>query len=220
MTSTDDRLRVTIVAMTVGFGSAPYVQMLPEALSKHVKVSLLAPSHFNDAVPGAEVIKFRTGVSPKQALVQCLKPWSHLDVLRKLRATRPEVIHILNGYGYPWALAIAALSNAPLITTLHDPSPHPGNKVDAVAFHTGKFTLAHSAGIHIHDEVFREGLRERFRVSRFLSSGTPASPAAIYATQSRASHAPAMCCSSVASNITKASKFCCAPRNFCPQTFA
>ena len=156
------RPRVTIVAMTVGFGSAPYVQMLPEALSGFAEVSLLVPSHFNDPVLGTEVIKFHTGISPKRALVQSLKPRSHLDLLRKLRATRPDVIHILNGYGYPWALAIAAFAGAPIITTLHDPSPHPGNKVDAVAFHTGRFTLARSAGIHIHDEMFRSDLQRRF----------------------------------------------------------
>jgi glycosyltransferase involved in cell wall biosynthesis len=162
MTNTDARLRVTIVAMTVGFGSAPYVQMLPEALSKHAKVSLLAPAHFNDPVQGVELIKFCTGISPKHALVRSLKPWSHLDLLRKLRATRPHIIHILNGYGYPWALAIAAFGGIPIVTTVHDPSPHPGNAVDAVAFHTGKFTLIRSAGIHLHDEMFRDELRARF----------------------------------------------------------
>jgi len=155
-------LRVTIAAMTVGFGSAPYAQMLPEALSGYARVSLVAPEHFNDAVSGAEVIKFRTGVSPKHALLQSLKPWSYADLLRKVRATRPDVIHILNGYGYPWALAVAAFGGAPIVTTLHDPSPHPGNRVDAVAFHIGKVTLARSAGIHIHDEMFRDELNRRF----------------------------------------------------------
>lgn len=157
-----DPLRVTIVAMTVGFGSAPYVQMLPEALSRYARVSLVAPEHFNDPVTGADVIKFRTGVSPKHALLQSLKPWSHVDLLRKVRATRPDVIHILNGYGYPWALAIAAFGGAPIVTTLHDPSPHPGNRVDALAFRTGKFTLVRSAGIHIHDGMFRDELKRHF----------------------------------------------------------
>ena len=155
-------LRVTIVAMTVGFGSAPYVQMLPEALSRYARVTLIAPEHFNDPAPGVDVIKFRTGVSPKHALLQSLKPWSHTDLLRKVRATRPDVIHILNGYGYPWALAITAFGGAPIVTTLHDPSPHPGNRVDALAFHTGKFTLVRSAGIHVHDGMFRDELKRRF----------------------------------------------------------
>lgn len=155
-------LRVTIVAMTVGFGSAPYVQMLPEALNRHAQVSLVTPEHFNDTVAGVDVTKFRTGVSPKHALVQSLKPWSHFDLLRKARATHPDVIHILNGYGYPWALAIAAFSGAPIITTVHDPSPHPGNRVDAIAYHAGKVTLAFSAGIHIHDTMFRAGMERRY----------------------------------------------------------
>jgi glycosyltransferase involved in cell wall biosynthesis len=162
VTGTHQPLHVTIVALTVGFGSAPYVQMLPEALSRHAKTSLVAPEHFNDPVTDVELVKFRTGVSPKYALLQSLKPWSHADLLRKVRGTRPDVIHILNGYGYPWALAIAAFGGAPIITTLHDPSPHPGNRVDAVAFHTGKFTLARSAGIHIHDGIFLPDVQRRF----------------------------------------------------------
>jgi len=156
-------LRVTIVAMTVGFGSAPYVQLLPEAISRHARVSLVTPDHFSDPVAGAAVIKFRTGVSPRHSLLQSLKPWSHFDLLRKVRSTRPDVIHILNGYGYPWALAIAAfLADIPIVTTLHDPSPHPGNRTDAIAAVLGRFTLARSAGIHIHDEVFRKDVSARF----------------------------------------------------------
>lgn len=162
MSAGREPLRITIAAMTVGFGSAPYVQMLPEALSRYARVSLVAPEHFNDSVAGVAVVRFRTGVSPNHALLQSLKPWSHADLLRKVRATRPDVIHILNGYGYPWALAIAALGGARVITTLHDPSPHPGNRVDAIAFHTGKFTLVRSAGIHIHDGMFRAGLERRY----------------------------------------------------------
>ncbi|HKU65848.1 MAG TPA: glycosyltransferase family 4 protein [Rhizomicrobium sp.] len=148
--------------MTVGFGSAPYAQMLPEALSRHADVTLIAPDHFKDPVAGSAVVHFRTGISPKHTLRQSLKPWSHTDLLRKLHATRPDVIHILNGYGYPWALAIVAFAPAPVITTLHDPSPHPGNRVDAIQAVLGRFTLHRSAGIHIHDSIFLPDVQRRF----------------------------------------------------------
>ena len=155
-------LRLTIVAMTVGFGSAPYVQMLPEAMRRHCDVTLLCPDHFNDPVDGVPVVKFRTGPSPKHSLLQSMKPWSYTDLLAKLRATRPDVIHILNGYGYPWSMAVATFGGAPVVTTLHDPTPHPGNKVDAVQAVLGRHTLRHSAGIHIHDAMFRADIEKRF----------------------------------------------------------
>lgn len=155
-------LRLTIVAMTVGFGSAPYVQMLPEAMRRHCDVTLLCPDHFHDPVEGVTVVKFRTGSSPKHSLRQSLKPWSYTDLLGKLRASRPDVVHILNGYGYPWSMAVAAFSGAPVVTTLHDPSPHPGNTVDAIQAILGRFTLWRSAGIHIHAEIFRDEIKRRY----------------------------------------------------------
>src|SRR6185312_8395704 len=110
------------VAMTVGFGSAPYAEMLPQAVSKYATVSLVAPAHFKGDFSGFEMIPFRTGLSPKQSLRQSLKPWSHIDLIRKIHNTRPDAVHILNGYGYPWSLSAAALLGAPIITTLHDPT--------------------------------------------------------------------------------------------------
>ena len=96
------------------------------------------------------------------ALMQSMKPASHWDLVKKIRETGPDVVHLLNGYGYPWALTVAACGIAPLVTTLHDPTPHPGNTVDAVSYHLGKFTLRRSAAIHIHDEMFRRGIEQRF----------------------------------------------------------
>ncbi len=149
--------------MTVSFGSAPYVQMLPQALSRYATVSLVAPDHFRDPVAGADVLGFRTGPTPKRTLRQSVKPWSHFDLIRKLRGTRPDVVHILNGYGYPWSLTVAALMPpVPIVTTLHDPRPHPGNRTDAIQARLGGYTLARSAGIHIHDRVFLEELTSRF----------------------------------------------------------
>lgn len=156
-------LRLTIVAMTVGFGSAPYVQMLPEALSKYAQVTLVTPEHFKDRVADVTIARFRTGTDPSRALRQSLKPWSHFDLIRKVRATNPDVVHILNGHGYPWSLSIAAfLPPVPVVTTLHDPSPHPGNKVDAIAAKLGAFTLNRGAGIHIHDDIYLTDIERRF----------------------------------------------------------
>jgi glycosyltransferase involved in cell wall biosynthesis len=148
--------------MTVGFGSAPYAEMLPQAMSKYASVSLLAPEHFPGQFPDFEITRFRTGLSPAQSLRQSLKPWSHIDLLRKIRQTRPDVVHILNGYGYPWSLTAAAAIRVPIVTTLHDPTPHPGNRTDAIQSVLGRFTLRRSAAIHIHDRLYRPEIARRF----------------------------------------------------------
>lgn len=162
MPNASSPLRVTIVAMTASFGMAPYVQMLPEAVSRFCDVTLIAPDQFRDSVERAHIVTFRTGVSPKYTLRQNVKPWSHAELLRKIKASRPDVIHIINGYGYPWALTIAAFACAPVVTTLHDPTPHPGNTVDAIQAILGRYVLWRSAGIHIHDEIFRDKLHRRY----------------------------------------------------------
>lgn len=155
-------MRVTIVAMTVGFGSAPYAEMLPQAVSKYAAVSLVAPAHFKGDFSGFAMIPFRTGLSPSQALRQSLNPRSHVDLLRKIAGTRPDIVHILNGYGYPWSLAAAAFLRAPIVTTLHDPTPHPGNRTDAIQSRLGRFTLWRSTAIHIHDGIYREEIERRY----------------------------------------------------------
>ena len=141
---------------------APYVQMLAEALTRHADVSLVAPDRFKDLVPNANILRFGTGRSPKNALLQSANPASHWDLVRKIGVTRPDVIHILNGHGYPWALTVAAFKNAPLITTLHDPDPHPGNRIEAVSDRLGRFTLRRSSAIHIHDGLFRGDIERRY----------------------------------------------------------
>lgn len=155
-------MRVTIVAMTVGFGSAPYAEMLPQAVSKYAAVTLVAPAHFKGDFSGFAVTPFRTGLSPSQSLRQSLKPWSHIDLIRKIRRTKPDVVHILNGYGYPWSLSVATAIRAPIVTTLHDPTPHPGNRMDAIQSVLGQYTLRRSTGIHIHDAIYRGEIEHRF----------------------------------------------------------
>lgn len=154
-------MRVTIVAMTIGFGSAPYAEMLPQAIGKYATANLVAPEHFKGDVTGFELTRFRTGLSPSQSLRQSLKPWSHYDLIRKIGNTKPDIVHILNGYGYPWSLTAAAALKVPVITTLHDPTPHPGNRTDAVQSMLGRFTLWRSAAIHIHNDIFRAETERR-----------------------------------------------------------
>jgi len=148
--------------MTVGYGSAPYAEMLPQAISKYATASLVAPEHFSSDSTGYQLTRFRTGLAPSQTLRQSLKPWSHFDLIRKIRNTKPDVVHILNGYGYPWSLTVAGALGVPIITTLHDPTPHPGNRTDAVQAILGSFTLRRSAAIHIHDNIFRAEIERRF----------------------------------------------------------
>jgi glycosyltransferase involved in cell wall biosynthesis len=163
MRHSQPNLRLTIVAMTVGFGSAPYVQMLPEALSSHANVTLVVPEHMPDAIVGLTVSPFRTGTTPAGTLRRSLKPRSHSDFLSKVWRSHPDVIHILNGHGYPWAVALAALTRStPIVTTLHDPTPHPGNRTDAVNAVLGRYTLSRSRIIHVHDRMFVAPVSARF----------------------------------------------------------
>jgi len=155
--------RVTIVAMTVGYAMTPYVQLLSEAVGRHTPTSVIAPSHMNGDIAGVKVIRFHTGLSPKMALARSVNPWSHLDLLRKVRRTAPDVVHILNGHGYPWALSLATfLPRTAIVVTLHDPLPHPGNRTDAVNAILGRYTLSRGAAIHVHDKLFVPALAERF----------------------------------------------------------
>jgi glycosyltransferase involved in cell wall biosynthesis len=58
-------------------------------------------------------------------------------------------------------LTAAAAIRVPIVTTLHDPTPHPGNRTDAIQSVLGRFTLNRSAAIHIHDQLYRPEIERR-----------------------------------------------------------
>jgi len=112
---------------------------------------------------GIEVVALRRREGGLGQVAAMLRPSYYREALRALEAFRPDVVHLLNGEGYPLGNLMALRYARRLVVTLHDPVPHTGSRIDGVSRILSLPVLAAARVIHVHREAQR----------RFLSSIAP-----------------------------------------------
>jgi len=151
------RMKVALLAFSVRGAMGQYIEALVQALSHHVHVDLFVPTHYDGDSGQAEVHRFVTGKSKSGAFIRFLNLWNGWRLWKRIKMISPDVLHIFNGEGYPWTLLIAYFANRekiPLIVTVHDPEPHPGNPIEAINAFLRRFVVRHATLVHIHSERF------------------------------------------------------------------
>lgn len=159
---------VALVALSVRGAMGQYVEALGEALSRLARVHLFVPDHFSGDVGQCEVHGFPTGRSRLEAFSRLANPVLGRGLWTRIRSVRPDIVHLFNGEGYPWGLLVAGWaqsSGLPLVVTVHDPEPHPGDRLDAVNAALRPWTLRRASIVHVHSRVF---------APRVQSQGVPA----------------------------------------------
>ncbi|MCG0276566.1 MAG: glycosyltransferase [Thermosediminibacteraceae bacterium] len=161
-------MKVALIAFSVRGAMGHYLEALENSLSKYIDLHLFVPSHYQGQVNNSIIHYFETGQSKYEALLRFLNPSSALDIWQRVERIRPQIIHLFNGEGYPWALLLAYLAkriHIPFLVTIHDPEPHPGDlwgKLNAIF---RRITFRYASGFHIHNPKFIETL-ERQGISR------------------------------------------------------
>lgn len=125
-----DRPRVLIVAFSARYALGQLLDGMFGALAPHVSCRILAPTNYEGNIPEKFIFRARCGAGKVGGLLASINPLAHADTIRALRRTRPDVVHLLSGEGYLWAVSLtiaARLFGLPVVVTLHDPEPHPGN---------------------------------------------------------------------------------------------
>lgn len=136
-----------------------YLEALAQPLAEWVELHLFVPQHFEGDTGKAQIHRFRTGQSRREALVRLLDPRAGLRVWHQVRALGPDLVHLFNGEGYPWApiwAYRAEREELPLLLTLHDPEPHPGNPWEWINARLRGFVLRRAQGVHVHSLRFVE----------------------------------------------------------------
>jgi len=156
-------MRVALISLSIRGAMGQYVEALAQALSQKTELHLFVPVHFNGAECGAAIThRFVTGDSRLRALARLLNPVGALAVWQQIRTVRPDIVHLFNGEGYPWALLWArwaARDGLPFVVTLHDPDPHPGNLWEWLNAQLRRHVLVRARSVHVHAQCFVEVAR-------------------------------------------------------------
>lgn len=152
-------MKVVLIALSVRGAMGHYISSLAPHLAEKVKLHLFVPSHFSGEIGNAEVHCFHTGDSHLKALRRFLNPIAAWYVWSQIVDCKPDVIHLFNGEGYPWSLLFAhwaKKANIPLLVTVHDPEPHPGNVWEALNAKLRTYVLKSAKSVHVHAQCFAD----------------------------------------------------------------
>jgi len=128
--SSDRGPRVLIAAFSARYACAQLLDEMYGALSCRLDCGLLVPTNYAGKVHGQNLFRTPCGASKIGGLLASINPKSHWKAAAALLRFKPDVVHILTGEGYFWAVSLvvtARLARIPVVVTLHDPEPHPGN---------------------------------------------------------------------------------------------
>jgi len=153
-------LRVLLYAPQATSAMRHIVELLASELARHIEVVVYRPNTAGGLERGAE--------NPRLTLIQfeasrhrALRGLAHYNPLRqyreviRLRALRPDLIHVFNGQEYLLpALTLRMMPDVPMMVTLHDPVLHPGDLIGRVTTGLTRM-LAYRRAASMH--VFRRG---------------------------------------------------------------
>ncbi|HET6608495.1 MAG TPA: glycosyltransferase [Rhodopila sp.] len=148
----NERPRVLIAAFSARYALGQLLDGMFDAVSPRVYCRVLAPTNYRGKISGNFIFRARCGRTKIGGLFASISPLAHWDTIRALRLSRPDVVHILAGEGYTWAVTLtiaARLARIPVIVTLHDPEPHPGNVFELLNSVVRRPVLALVQVIHV-----------------------------------------------------------------------
>ena len=148
-----DRRRVAYLS----YDFREYSLLLAAALGASADVLLVVPADFVDGVaspPGVTFAPFRRA-RLRQPVGQLRAVWA---IHRAIRRFRPDVIHLQ--HGQLWLNpTLVALRGIPLVVTVHDPTPHSGDKESRkTPVRIMQMAYRRAARLIVHGETLRDSL--------------------------------------------------------------
>jgi glycosyltransferase involved in cell wall biosynthesis len=134
-----------------------YVGSLVSSFGSHIETYLFVPERYGGQTGRSILRRFPTGKNKYHALRYFLNPYLAWKIWSQIKSLNPDVVHLVNGEGYPWSLLWLYWANKtkiPVVITLHDPQPHSGSFFDSINAITRSYTLRKASKIHIHSKCF------------------------------------------------------------------
>jgi glycosyltransferase involved in cell wall biosynthesis len=150
-------LRLALIAPQTRGPSGEHVNAVIEHLPPGVEVFLVREEGFRADPRAAEGVRFAKAGSKRRSAFQVANPVRAELIARKVLRWRPDVVHLFNGEGYPWALwwvVRFGRAGVPFVLTLHDATPHIGNPVEAMTARVRGPVVRRASAIQVHAEQF------------------------------------------------------------------
>jgi glycosyltransferase involved in cell wall biosynthesis len=164
---TSRRPRIAFYCPSTGNAMNHMLQSIIPELSAQCELLLIVPSHYKDCQNHEPVIRFRAHRSKVLSAFREVNMLEAFRLWRKIVEWNPDVLHIFNGDGYPWTIALAFLatrSGLPVLLTVHDPEIHPGGVIDRIDSTLRSFTYSLVTATHLFSKQLAHKLPERVRL--------------------------------------------------------
>jgi glycosyltransferase involved in cell wall biosynthesis len=158
--------RILLFAPLVRFAMQPYVLETCKALAAKCEILLLTVSWVDNDGEFIRTKSLGAGQSRVSKFIALSMPSTYYRMWKELSTFRPDVVHILNGEGFPYSIAMSIMAKVkkiPLVVTVHDPIPHPDNFLESLNFSLNRFTLSNASLVHVHKshqsrEIVKKGV--------------------------------------------------------------
>jgi glycosyltransferase involved in cell wall biosynthesis len=174
-------VRVLIVAFSARNALAQTLDQIVDALAPHLDIRAMVPTNYDGKLPPSRLFRIAFGMGKAAAILASINPVTHWKVVAALIRARPDVVHIFSGEGYLWAVSLvlaARLRRIPVVLTLHDPDPHPGNIFERLNAIVRRPVLALTDTVHLFSGRHLQRARQLAPRSRFeiIAHGSLAGP--------------------------------------------
>ncbi len=151
------------------FGFTEYTTGLANGLKDYANVTLIHPETLHTvskelADPRIHIRSFSK--PPRSRYPGNL--FSMIEMMRIIRQVKPDVLHVQETFDYWYDLTLLFNRMPPLVTTIHDVAPHPGDRGNTpgveytkrIAFYRSQQVILHAHGAQSHS-TFVHQLRLR-----------------------------------------------------------
>ncbi|WP_310488210.1 glycosyltransferase family 4 protein [Chamaesiphon sp. VAR_69_metabat_338] len=148
------------------FGFAEYTIGLANALADHVELTLIHPEKLSPVCQQLADPRIQIRSFPKPARSRYPGNWRSMRaMMRIIREVDPDVLHVQETFDYWYDLTLLFNRMPPLVTTIHDIAPHPGDRGNTPGVeYTKRIAFYRSQQLIVHAQVLKDTLARDFRI--------------------------------------------------------